>query len=139
MQFMMTPEAPIYVTQATSKALPSRCTIEVSVANPVSRARTAWSFHPSKFLRELLISQSLGVVPPVFRGPGSSCARLPMGTAKLCGPLHLVSLAELSIAFSAITCHLYCLVASRSLALLWPALNAGDTWQLAPGHAASQT
>lgn len=92
MQFTMIPEAPIGVKQkAERKAPPSRCTIEVSVANLVSRARTAWSSHPSKFLRELLISQSLRVVPPVCGSPDSSCARLPLGTTKLHVPVHVVS------------------------------------------------
>lgn len=82
-QFTMIPEASIRVNRKTeTNTVSSRCTIEVSVANLVSRTRTAWSFHPSKFLRELLISQSLKVVPPVCGSPDSSYAKFALGNSQ---------------------------------------------------------
>lgn len=81
-QFTTIPEVSIRVNQKTERKAHSRCTIEVSVANLVSRTRTAWSFHPSKSLRELLISQSLKVVPPVCGSPDSSYAKFALGNSQ---------------------------------------------------------
>lgn len=84
-QFTTIPEASISVnrnTETKTVQVHSRCTIEVSVANLVSRTRTAWSFHPSKFLRELLISQSLKVVPAVCGSPDSFYAKFVLGNSQ---------------------------------------------------------